>query len=634
VTPQRQRRSEEIFAELQDGVYRRTDRLFLWLMVAQWLFAIALALAISPFSWTGQHRALHVHVEAAIVLGGIISGLPIALVIARPGWWATRHVVAVAQMLWSAMFIMITGGRIETHFHIFGSLAFLAFYRDWKLMATATVVVAADHLIRGLLYPESVYGIANPEWWRFLEHAAWVTFEDIVLVLACVRQVAEMRTAARHAAELEATGTSLERQVRERTADLEDSIERYRALVERTAAIPFEWDMAARRTRYVAPQVAALLGVPPAEVGDQLLRTCTHPDDGARVIAFGEAFLAGSRTNTEFIDYRMLARTGETKYVRMFLSSGDGSVVRGILLDITGQKHLEMELQQAQKLESVGRLAAGIAHEINTPVQFVTDSVQFAREATTDVIAVVDRYRAAATAAIAGHPAVELAAEAAGADAQADLPYVFGELPRALDRALDGLDRVATIVRSMKQFAHPDTSEMTAVDLNAAIQSTLVIARNEYKYVADLALDLGELPAVVCHAGEINQAILNVVVNAAHAIAGVVGDTGARGTIAVTTRVDGDHAVVAIRDTGGGIPEAIRDRVFDPFFTTKDVGKGTGQGLAIVRSVIVDKHGGTVAFASEPGVGTTFELRVPIDRRVATATKAAKAATPAQAEAA
>jgi two-component system, NtrC family, sensor kinase len=168
-------------------------------------------------------------------------------------------------------------------------------------------------------------------------------------------------------------------------------------------------------------------------------------------------------------------------------------------------------------------------------------------------------------------------------------------------------------VRSMKEFAHPDQREMTSVDLNRAIESTLIIARNEYKYVADVETDFGELPAVRCHGGDVNQVVLNIVVNAAHAIGEVVMGTEKRGRIAVRTRVEGDMAVVSIQDSGGGIPLAIQDRIFDPFFTTKEVGKGTGQGLAIARSVVVDKHGGELSFTSVPDQGTTFVLRLPID---------------------
>jgi len=154
---------------------------------------------------------------------------------------------------------------------------------------------------------------------------------------------------------------------------------------------------------------------------------------------------------------------------------------------------------------------------------------------------------------------------------------------------------------------------MAPIDLNRAIESTLVIARNEYKYVADLEVDLGSLPPVVCHAGDVNQAVLNVVVNAAHAIGDLVQGTDGRGKISVRTRRDGPDAVVEISDTGGGIPESVRGRIFDPFFTTKEVGRGTGQGLAISHSVVVDKHGGQISFDSVIGRGTTFTLRLPIE---------------------
>jgi len=173
-------------------------------------------------------------------------------------------------------------------------------------------------------------------------------------------------------------------------------------------------------------------------------------------------------------------------------------------------------------------------------------------------------------------------------------------------------------VRSMKEFAHPDQKEMIAVDLNQAINSTLVIARNEYKYLADVETDLGELPLVICHGGDVNQVILNIVVNAAHAIGDVLHGTDGRGRIKVQTRRDGASVEIRISDTGGGIPEAIRSRIFEPFFTTKEVGRGTGQGLAIARAVILERHGGDLTFETEAGRGTTFIIRLPIDGKTPT----------------
>ena len=197
-------RAEARFNAHRQEIFRVTDRLFAVLMAGQWAFAILVALTFSPYAWEGKVKTVHAHVWTALLLGGALSSLPIALALLRPGWVVTRHVIAVAQMLWSALLIHLTGGRIETHFHVFGSLGFLAAYRDWPVLLTATLVVAADHLVRGLLWPESVYGIVNPEWWRFLEHAFWVVFAVSFLVVLCLRSLRDMRAMAGRGAELEA----------------------------------------------------------------------------------------------------------------------------------------------------------------------------------------------------------------------------------------------------------------------------------------------------------------------------------------------------------------------------------------------------------------------------------------------
>jgi signal transduction histidine kinase len=491
-----------------ETVHRHTDRLFFGLLLVQWVFAVALALAVAPPATAAA--AFPADLPLVVVGGGFISVVPLILIWHRPGWWLTRHTVAVGQMLWAGLLIQLTGGRVETHFHVFGSLAFLAFYRDWRTLLTATATITLDHLVRGALWPASIYGTAHPEWWRFYEHAAWLAFANAILVLGCVRTVHEMR-----------------------------------------------------------------------------------------VIAGREAALARS---TEDVEREVASRTAE-------LAAANAS----LQAEMTARLQVETDLRQAHKLESVGRLAAGVAHEINTPVQFVSDSVHFLREATTDLMTTISHLREVEASVLNGTPSMEAAEAAAYAAESADLPYLVEHMPKAIDRALDGLERVATIVRSMKEFAHPDAVEMAPVDLNRAIESTLVIARNEYKYVADVETRFAPLPPVLCHAGDINQAVLNIVVNAAHAIADVVDGTPARGRITVTTALEGDETVVvSIADTGGGIPEAIRDRVFDPFFTTKEVGRGTGQGLAIARAIVVDRHRGELALDSEVGRGTTCFLRLPL----------------------
>jgi serine phosphatase RsbU (regulator of sigma subunit) len=191
-----QGRAEQLFAKRFDAHVRRTDRLFAWLMLAQWVFGILLAVLLSPHAWAGKTHVVHAHVYIAVIFGGLLSAMPIALAVIRPGWVVTRMTIACAQMVWSALLIHLSGGRIETHFHVFGSLAFLAFYRDWRLFVPATLVVVVDHLGRQLFWPESVFGVLAPEPWRFLEHGGWVVFEDIILIISCISSQREMREAA------------------------------------------------------------------------------------------------------------------------------------------------------------------------------------------------------------------------------------------------------------------------------------------------------------------------------------------------------------------------------------------------------------------------------------------------------
>ena len=222
-------RAEEIAGEGALERHKSTDRLFLWLLLAQWAFAIVLAFVVSPYAWEGRTRTIHLHVYVAVFFGAVVNALPIALILTRPGKDSTRYVIGVAQMLWSGVLIHLTGGRIETHFHVFGSLAFLSFYRDWRVLFFATVTVAADHYLRYLFFPDSVFGTANPEWWRVLEHVGWVLFEDVVLVWACVRAQRLFRNLAEREANLEFARSSVEEQVIERTRQLEAEVAERRA---------------------------------------------------------------------------------------------------------------------------------------------------------------------------------------------------------------------------------------------------------------------------------------------------------------------------------------------------------------------------------------------------------------------
>jgi PAS domain S-box-containing protein len=279
--------------------------------------------------------------------------------------------------------------------------------------------------------------------------------------------------------------------------------------------------------------------------------------------------------------------------------------------DISEKLDMEQQLLRGQKLEAVGQLAAGIAHEINTPIQYVSDNIRFLKDSFGDLAALIATLGTLDSSAADGRtPATDLH----HALKAADTDYLLEEIPRAIDQSLDGVARVANIVRAMKDFSHPAT-ERTPLDINRAMASTATVASNEWKYVAELKTDFDpDLPQVPVMPGDFNQVILNMIVNAAHAIGDVVGDGGnGRGTITLSTRRVDESAEIRISDTGCGMTPEIAARIFDPFFTTKAVGKGTGQGLAITHNVVVEKHGGTIKVESTPGLGTTFIIRLPLN---------------------
>lgn len=286
-----------------------------------------------------------------------------------------------------------------------------------------------------------------------------------------------------------------------------------------------------------------------------------------------------------------------------------------IIRNVTERKSMEEQLRQAQKLESIGQLAAGIAHEINTPTQYVGDNNRFLQEAFQDLDRVLGKYHELLEAEKT-NPAVEtLVTEIDAIIEEIGMDYLVEEIPKAIDQAIEGVGNVARIVRAMKEFAHPGQSEKKLVDINRAIESTTTITRNEWKYLAELTTDFAsDMPLVPCVVGEFNQVILNMIVNATHAIEEVIDkDAGEKGKITILTRRVDHWAEVRISDTGKGIPPEIQKKIFEPFFTTKPVGKGSGQGLAICQRVIIDKHGGTIDLESEVGKGTTFIIRLPLE---------------------
>jgi len=408
-----------------------------------------------------------------------------------------------------------------------------------------------------------------------------------------------------------------------RTMEMHRTQDRFQLIAEHAADLIAIVDVNGRRL-YSSPSHQRVLGYTLEELQGTDAFAQIHPDDQSRVSdAARESFASGLGRPIEF---RMQHRDGSWRTIESSntiipKAYGEGTQLLVVGRDMTERKqaeesrqHIEIQLRAAQKLESIGHLAAGIAHEINTPTQYIGDNTRFLKDAFTDLIEVAEAHRQLLPAARQRHLTDEMLDKAESQINKADLGYLAQEVPNAIRQSLDGVDRVSKIVRAMKEFSHPGTGEKTPVDLNHAIESTLTVCHAEWKYVAELATEFDpELPLVCCLPGEINQTILNLIVNASHAIADVVGDgSRGKGAIKVSTRRVGNWAEVRVRDTGTGIPDKARGRVFDPFFTTKAVGKGTGQGLAIAYSVVVEKHGGTITFQTQTGKGTTFIIRLPL----------------------
>ncbi|MDQ7087350.1 MAG: PAS domain-containing protein [Acidobacteriota bacterium] len=371
---------------------------------------------------------------------------------------------------------------------------------------------------------------------------------------------------------------------------------------------------------YVNPACEKVTGIARNKLLTMNLRDLAEPEGGASV--FEQIFTQlelGQPWQGLLTGHKADGTVYKEKAVISPVRGSDGKTESFVKVgrDVSRELELETQLQQSQKLEAVGQLAAGIAHEINTPTQFVADNTRFLKDAFGDLEPLLTTLK---EECLKDEPS-DLAASFARlkeALEKVDVDYLLEDVPQAVAQSLEGLERISSIVRAMKDFSHPGGTGKETVDLNRAIRSTVTVARNEWKYVADVKLELDEeMPPVACSHGDFNQVVLNMIVNAAHAIAEKVGDgASGKGQITIRSRVEGEEAVIEIEDTGVGIPRENLSRIFDHFFTTKEVGRGTGQGLAIAHGVIVQQHGGRIEVDSEVGKGTTFRIRLPLQAPV------------------
>lgn len=398
---------------------------------------------------------------------------------------------------------------------------------------------------------------------------------------------------------------------------LQESEKKIRAILENIEDGFFEIDLAGNLT-FFNDSYQRMLGYPTDELRGMNNRRYLDLDNAKKTYqTFNQVYTTGR--NVKGFEYEIIAKDGTKRPVETSVTikkdlNNQAIGFRGIVRDISERKALELQLQQAQKLESVGQLAAGIAHEINTPMQFLGDNIKFLETAFNELLDIQEKQGCLLEAFLKGQVNEEIIGAFDVKLTRADVRCFKEEIPNALDEALDGVARVSKIVRAMKEFSHPSSSDMIPVDINKAIETTLAIARNEWKYVAEIKTDLDPtLPLVPCMAGEINQVLLNLIINAAHAIKDVVGGKESeKGLITILTSHMNNYLEVRISDTGTGIPKDIKNKIFEPFFSTKEVGNGSGQGLAIAHHVIVKKHQGELTFETEKDKGTTFIVRLPI----------------------
>jgi PAS domain S-box-containing protein len=643
-------RADELFRQAQLAIYQRNDRLFAGLMIFQWLAAILAAIWISPRTWIGATSHVHIHVWAGILVGGAIASLPVFLAWKMPGHASTRNVIAVAQMLFSALFIHLTGGRIETHFHVFGSLAMLAFYRDRKVLISATVIVALDHMLRGVLWPQSVFGVETASYWRWLEHAGWVLFEDAFLLLSIRQSLAEMLSVAQRQASLEFTNASIEKVVAKRTRELtaeiherqnaEDAVREsqalYHSLVEQLPAGVFRKDA---EGRYVLVNswlcqlhgvtTEEILGKTPLEVSAaQIYKKTGENPDPSKVVNDGQGH---HRTIMETgatieVEEHHPANNGKREYLHVVKSpvfGAAGKIVgsQGILLDITQRKQAEEKLVELHKrlVESsrqagMAEIASSVLHNVGNVLNSVNVSSTLVAEKARELkVSSVARL-----AALVREHETDLANFLVNDAKGKQIPGFLSNLASTLEHEREALmDEVKSLesnvahikeIVSMQQNYAKSLGVLEVLKITDLVEDAVrmnsgAISRHRVKLVREFS----EVPPVMTDKHKILQILVNLIRNAKYAC-----DDSGRDDKEITLRVaNGEGTIkISVIDNGIGIPPENLTRIFSHGFTTRKDGHGFGLHSGALAAK--EMGGDLVVSSAGTGQGATFTLILPV----------------------
>ena len=608
----------------------RTDRLFANLMVFQWLAGIGAAWVISPQTWIGASSQIHLHVWAAIFLGGLIASLPVFLAWKYPGGVLTRHTIAVAQMSFSALLIHLTGGRIETHFHIFGSLAFLAIYRDWKVLLTATVVVAADHLVRGLLWPQSIFGIINPSSWRWIEHTGWVLFEGSFLVISTRRSVGEMYEDATRQAKLEITNLQVENQVRERTLQLSAAHSKLLASeglsvsAFKYAAIGMALVSPTGRWLKVNRALCKLLGYRPSELYQKSFQDITHDLD-LDLNQLNRTL--GGEIQSYQMEKRYFHKSGHLVWVLLNVSlvwDEEGKPLHLIsqLQDIASRKEVEARLETAHKelLElsrqaGMAEVATSVLHNVgnvlnsvNVSCSVIANRVRKTRiDSVTKTADLLRQHEDHLADFLTNDPTGKKLPAFVGNIAE-QLALEQTEVLKEIQLLAKNIDHIKVIVATQQNYAKVKgiTESIGLVDLmedSLRMNESAIVSQR-----VEVIRDYRPIPPVTVEKHKALQILVNLTQNAIDACK----DSGTKEpciTLQVTHKPG--YACASVSDNGVGISKEYLTRIFAHGFTTKKEGHGFGLHSAALAAK--EMGGALLVHSDGPGTGATFTLELPTE---------------------